>query len=140
MPIREAKAWRVYRYQKPDSEQDGKLILALLVESNTLQGVMINSKPARIKPLQEIETLLTLDFLQRQVASIRFDTLVHGSFEEFTLGGQAKNWVVTGRARYQVLNKAISAESRLSRTVKRRLRQENIAFLNHWARQELRST
>ena len=58
MPIREAKAWRVYRYQKPDSEQDGKLILALLVESNTLQGVMINSKPARIKPLQEIETLL----------------------------------------------------------------------------------
>ena len=53
MPIREAKAWRVYRYQKPDSEQDGKLILALLVESNTLQGVMINSKPARIKPLQE---------------------------------------------------------------------------------------
>ena len=31
MPIREAKAWRVYRYQKPDSEQDGKLILALLV-------------------------------------------------------------------------------------------------------------
>ncbi len=139
MPIREAKAWRVYRYQKPDSEQDGKLILALLVESNTLQGVMINSKPARIKPLQEIETLLSLDFLQRQVASIRFDTLVHGSFEEFTLGGQEKNWVVTGRARYQVLNKAISAESRLSRTVKRRLRQENIAFLNHWARQELRS-
>ncbi len=134
MPLREAKAWRVFRYQNPDDEPDGALILALWVASDTIHGVRIHAKPARIKPLQESETLLTLDFLPRPLAYIRFDTLFSGSFEAFTSSDQEKNWVVTGRARYQVLAKALSPESRLSGRVKGLLRQENLAFLNHWAK------
>ena len=134
MPLREAKSWRVYRYQNSDSEPDGTLILALWVENHTIHGVVIHSKPARIKPLQESEALLSLDFLPRQLASIRFDTLLSGNFEEFTMGGEEKNWVVTGRARYQVLSIALSPESLLSGKVKGHLRRENLAFLNHWAR------
>ena len=134
MPLREAKAWRVFRYQNPDSEHDGKLILTLWVESDTIHGVRLHSKPARIKPLQESETLLSLDFLPRPLAYIRFDTLFSGSFEAFTSSDQERNWVVTGRTRYQVLAKALSPESRLSGHMKGLLRRKNLAFLNHWAK------
>ena len=140
MPIRAAKAWHVYRYQNSSSEHDGKYVLALLVDAGEIHGVFINSEYARSEQLKKIEVRLRLDFLPRPKASIRFDTLISGSFEELDVRAKEKNWVVTGRSRYQVLNKAISAESRLSRTVKRRLRQENLAFLNHWARKEIRST
>ena len=134
MALREAKAWRVYRYRESDSVSDGKLILALWVESAALQGVMIHAKPARIRPLRKIERLLTLDFLPRPRAFIRFDTLIRASWEAFTATEQEKKWVVTGRARYQVLEQALGAESRLPRAAKRRLLQENRAFLNHWAK------
>ena len=109
-------------------------MLALWLESDALQGVMIHSKPARNRPLREIERLLTLDFLPRPRAFIRFDRLIRASWEAFTTTEQEKKWVVTGRARYQVLVQALRPESRLPRAAKRRLLQENRAFLNHWAR------
>ena len=133
MPIREAKAWHIYRYQKSGSEHDGKLVLALLADAGEICGVFINSEQARSEQLRQIEVRTRLDFLPRPSASIRFDTLICGGFAEFTVSDQEKKWVVTGRTRYQVLTKAISAESRLPRAAKRRLRRENLAFLNHWA-------
>lgn len=134
MSIREAKLWHVYRYQRSSSDHDGKYVLALLVDSGEICGVLINSEKARSEQLRKIELHLRLDFLPRPSASIRFDTLIYGSFEDFTTNKAEQNWVVTGRARYQVLAKALSAESRLSGKVKKRLRQENLPFMNHWAK------
>ena len=134
MPLREAKAWRVYRYQKSDSEHDGKWFLALWVADDTLQGVAIHPKPARSKALREIEAHLTLDFLPRKQAHLRFDTPFSDRWGAFTTSDAERNWVVTGRTRYQVLAKALSAESRLPRALKSRLLQENRPFLNHWAK------
>lgn len=134
MPIREARTWHVYRYQNPGGEHDGKLVLALLVDLGSIQGVLINSEPAKSGPFRRVEVQLRLDFLPRPSASIRFDTLICGSFEDYTTNKAERNWVVTGKERNKVLEKALSAESRLSGKVKKRLRQENLPFINHWAK------
>lgn len=134
MPIREAKPWHVYRYQNSSGEHNGKYVLALLTDAGKICAVFINSEKAKSEQLRQIEVLTRLDFLPRPSASLRFDTLICGGFEQFTVSDQERKWVVTGRTRYQVLNKALSAESRLPGKMKRRLQQENLAFLNHWAR------
>ncbi len=136
MPLREAKSWHVYRYQNPGSNFDGKHVLALLINTREIQGVLINSNYARSEHLKRVEARVRFDFLPRPNTSLRFDHLFRGQFEEFTQSEKEKKWVVTGRARYQVLTKALSSESYLLGEAKDRLWKENLAFLNHWARRE----
>lgn len=137
MPVRNARVWRVYRCLDPDGEEDAKLILALFVEGNTIQGVKINSKPARNEWLKGIEVRLHLDFLSRTSASIRFDKLIKCRFKH--LKDLGREWVIEGQDRYQILIKALSSESLLSGKEKRRLRLDNNSFINDQTQQVRRS-
>lgn len=134
MTTRMARAWRVGRFQPPGAEQDGKWLLALLEEEGDILGVFVHSRPARSPSLRECEANLSLDFLPGQRAAIRFDALVRASAAQFSVGDAQRSWVITGRARYLALAKALSPGSRLPLAAKRRLRRENIAFLNRWAK------